>query len=72
MADKNSAVFGVYSTPAALEAALEALRAKGFRNTDISVLSVPHPAFPVMTPGIPTPAAPAAPSAASSVGGALG
>ena len=36
MSGENSAVFGVYSTHAALEAAVDALRAKGFRNTDIS------------------------------------
>ena len=34
----NTAVFGVYRDSAALSGGLEALRATGFRNTDISVL----------------------------------
>jgi hypothetical protein len=38
MAGKNTAVFGIYSTPSALENGIDALRAAGFRNTDISVL----------------------------------
>src|SRR3954447_8357936 len=38
MAGKNTAVFGIYSTYGAVEAAVDALRVAGFRNTDISVL----------------------------------
>ena len=38
MAGKNTAVFGIYSSRAATEAAVDALKGAGFRNTDISVL----------------------------------
>jgi hypothetical protein len=38
MAGKNTAVFGIFSTRADVERAVDALRADGFRNTDISVL----------------------------------
>jgi len=38
MAGKNTAVFGIYSTRADVERAVDALRSDGFRNTDISVL----------------------------------
>jgi hypothetical protein len=38
MAGKNTAVFGIYSSYAALETAIDALRLAGFRNTDISVM----------------------------------
>ncbi|HLJ46976.1 MAG TPA: general stress protein [Bryobacteraceae bacterium] len=38
MAGKNTAVFGIYTTRAGAEAAVDELRAAGFRNTDISVL----------------------------------
>lgn len=38
MAGKNTAVFGIYRTRTATEAAVDALRAAGFRSTDISVL----------------------------------
>jgi hypothetical protein len=38
MAEKNTAVFGIYSTRAAVERAVDELKANGFRNTDISVL----------------------------------
>jgi hypothetical protein len=38
MAGKNTAVFGIYQTQADVEYAVDALRAEGFRNTDISVL----------------------------------
>lgn len=38
MAGKNTAVFGIYSTRAGVESAVDTLRAEGFRNTDISVL----------------------------------
>jgi len=38
MAGKNTAVFGIYPNQAAVEAAVDALRDGGFRNTDISVL----------------------------------
>ncbi|MFY9743229.1 MAG: quinol:electron acceptor oxidoreductase subunit ActD [Candidatus Sulfotelmatobacter sp.] len=35
---KNVAVFGIYQTQADVEFAVDALRAEGFRNTDVSVL----------------------------------
>ncbi len=35
---KNTAVFGIYPTYQAVEASVDALRAAGFRNTDVSVL----------------------------------
>lgn len=38
MAGKNTAVFGIYSTQTSAEAAVEALKNAGYRNTDISVL----------------------------------
>jgi hypothetical protein len=38
MAGKNTAVFGIYPSSAAVEQAVEALREAGFRSTDISVL----------------------------------
>ncbi len=38
MAGKNTAVFGIYSTYAGVEESVDALRAAGFRNTDVSVL----------------------------------
>jgi hypothetical protein len=38
MAGKNTAVFGIYPAYASVEAGVEALKAAGFRNTDISVL----------------------------------
>jgi hypothetical protein len=38
MAGKNTAVFGLYPTRAAVENGVDALKAAGFRNTDISVL----------------------------------
>ena len=38
MAGKNTAVFGIYPTYAAAESGVDALKAAGFRNTDISVL----------------------------------
>ncbi len=38
MAGKNTAVFGIYSTYADAENGVDALKAAGFRNTDISVL----------------------------------
>jgi hypothetical protein len=38
MAGKNTAVFGIYSTQVAAEAAVDALKTAGYRNTDISVL----------------------------------
>jgi len=38
MAGKNTAVFGIYPSQAAMEAAVEALRDAGFRHTDISVM----------------------------------
>ena len=38
MAGKNTAVFGIYPSYAAMEGAVTALRNAGFRNTDISVM----------------------------------
>src|ERR1700736_2433251 len=38
MAGKNTAVFGIYPTYELVERAVDALRAAGFRNTDISVM----------------------------------
>jgi len=38
MAGKNTAAFGIYATRGAVEDAVDALKAEGFRNTDISVL----------------------------------
>ena len=38
MAGKNTAVFGIYPNYSATESGVDALRAAGFRNTDISVL----------------------------------
>src|SRR3977135_4084525 len=38
MAGKNTAVFGIYSSYGQVESAVDALRAAGFRKTDISVL----------------------------------
>ncbi len=38
MAGKNTAVFGIYSTPMGVEAGVDALESAGFRNTDVSVL----------------------------------
>src|SRR5688500_14499125 len=38
MSGKNTAVFGIYPTHDSADAAVDTLRTKGFRNTDISVL----------------------------------
>lgn len=38
MADKNTAVFGIYPTRLAVEEAVDHLRNAGFRSTDVSVL----------------------------------
>jgi hypothetical protein len=38
MAGKNTAVYGIYSSQAAAEAAVDTLKNAGYRNTDISVL----------------------------------
>src|SRR6202048_4973850 len=38
MAGKNTAVFGIYSSYGQVESGVDALRAAGFRSTDISVL----------------------------------
>jgi hypothetical protein len=38
MAGKNTAVFGIYPAYSSVEGAVDALKAAGFRNTDISVL----------------------------------
>ncbi|MDP9052456.1 MAG: DUF3341 domain-containing protein [Acidobacteriota bacterium] len=38
MANKNTAVFGIYATPAHAETAVDHLLARGFTNSDISVL----------------------------------
>src|ERR1051325_7523670 len=39
MAGKNTAAFGLFSTQAQAEQAVDALRSAGFRNDDISVLA---------------------------------
>ena len=38
MASKNTAAFGIYSGVEALQAAVDTLRAEGFRSEDVSVL----------------------------------
>ena len=38
MSGKNTAVFGIYPTHESADAAVDTLKAKGFRNTDVSVL----------------------------------
>ena len=38
MSGKNTAAFGIYQTRSDVEYAVDALRAEGFRNTDVSVL----------------------------------
>lgn len=38
MAGKNTAVFGIYDSYSSVESGVDALKAAGFRNTDISVL----------------------------------
>src|SRR5579859_7246632 len=38
MSEKNTAIFGVYPTPESADAAVDTLRTKGFRSTDVSVL----------------------------------
>jgi hypothetical protein len=38
MAGKNTAVFGIYTTRASVDRAVDTLKAENFRNTDISVL----------------------------------
>ena len=38
MSGKNTAVFGIYPTHESADVAVDTLRSKGFRNTDISVL----------------------------------
>jgi hypothetical protein len=43
MSGKNTSVFGIYPTHASADTAVEMLRAKGFRNTDISVLFPQNP-----------------------------
>lgn len=73
--EPQSAVFGIYSSHAALEAALEVLRAKGFQSSDISVLSAQTPEFASFTQQKVMGEAerlPAGAGAASVVGGTLG
>jgi hypothetical protein len=43
MSGKNIAVFGVYPTHDSADAAVDTLRTKGFRNTDVSVLFPQNP-----------------------------
>src|SRR6202051_236407 len=38
MSGKNTAVFGIFPSQVGVESGVEALKAAGFRNTDISVL----------------------------------
>ena len=71
----QSAMFGIYSTRAALESAVEALRAKGFRNSDISVLSVQKPASASTDAApvdLPKPDVTAGPNTSGAVGATLG
>ena len=39
MSDRNTAVFGIYSTHDSADAAVGTLRTRGFRTTDVSVLA---------------------------------
>jgi hypothetical protein len=72
MSDKKFAIFGIYSTHAALEGAVDALRAKGFRSADISVLSVQNEGFKGLTHELgATPGASAGPGPVAAVGGVL-
>jgi len=74
VSDKDSAVFGIYSSHAALEAAVDALRTKGFRSNDISVLSAQNPGFKDLIPekNGTAPGVSAGPGPAAAVGGTLG
>lgn len=70
---RQSAVFGIYSTHAALEAAVDALKAKGFRSSDISVLSPQTPVLPALPHEKAIAAAGSAgPGVVDAVGGTLG
>ncbi|HEX4346352.1 MAG TPA: hypothetical protein VHZ73_02205 [Vicinamibacterales bacterium] len=72
MSEKD-AVYGMYSTRAGLESAVDALRAKGFRSEDISVLSAPHPEFADLHEGrYSAHEMSVGPSTGSKVGGTLG
>jgi hypothetical protein len=66
-------MFGIYSTHAALESAVEALRAKGFRNSDVSILSGQKPASADAAPvDHPRPEVAAGPSTSATIGATLG
>ena len=66
-------MFGVYPTSEALAAAVEALRAKGFRNSDISVVSATKPELSALVGSARAEhTVPAGPSSASAIGGTLG
>jgi len=70
--DTQSAVFGIYSSRAALEGAVEALKADGFHCGDISVVSAPIPGLTDMSDAAAATTASAGPGPAASVGSALG
>lgn len=73
MSVKGTAVFGVYSTHADAEAAVDALRARGFRSTDISVVAPPQTGSTDFIPDHgTTEGASAGPGAAMAIGGTLG
>jgi hypothetical protein len=72
---KNTAVFGIYPTQDAANAAVDTLRARGFRNNDISVLFPENPGSKDFAHEKGTKAPEGASAGASSgalVGGALG
>lgn len=72
MSGKGTAVFGVYATHASAEAAVDALRATGFRSTDVSVVLPQHAGSTDFTPDNGTMGASAGPGAAAAIGGTLG
>lgn len=71
----NAAVFGIYASPAALEAVLDRLRAKGVPSADVSVVSVQAPPPVVEAPLkeiVPVDGPSAGSTAVAAVSGALG
>jgi hypothetical protein len=73
MSSKGTAVFGVYATHASAEAAVDALRATGFRSNDISVVLPQRAASTDFTSETATTeGASAGPGASSAIGGTLG
>ncbi len=75
MSGKNAAILAVYSTHASAEIALNALKAKGFATSDISVVA-PRSVGPAATPSGPdavlSEPAHAGPGAVPAIGAALG